>query len=243
MSNSMQTHVFLPSYILNFATDEAEPKIDVNLFLSQASNPQILEVILAFYPHFTITEAANNDRAVLHKTFLEMVARHLSNVPVPSNREPPAYFHAKLGFPMFGPLDSHTTVAPGSEIDGHRIEDFNNLVFVYLRNGQYRQAGENLVAFIKTHKHLNEDEIYEIGSAEEQALEGLDECLRSLRRAHEDVEAKLLLLSEPDISPTDRQHVHSRLESANIILQSCEKTFQGALRDVGYLSALVPYYQ
>lgn len=242
MSDSVQTYLFLPSYLLDYVVNDVSPRFDFDCFLSKASNPQILETILAVFPHFTFEEAAKEDRELLQKTFLQMVAKRLSIVLVPSSSShPPSYFRANLEYPIFGPHDCQTTVAPGLEIDASRKSEFS-LTFAYLKNGKYRLAGQHLLEFVKDYKHLNQDEIHEIACAEDDASEALDECAGYLKKAYQSVEGQILLLSEPNISPSDRKDIQSRLESANTVLQSCEETFRGAIRDAAYLSALQSYH-
>ena len=57
--------IYLPTYILDFINNNKDiPSIDPQLILSTATNTQILEIILAFYPHFEFDNAAKEDQEV-----------------------------------------------------------------------------------------------------------------------------------------------------------------------------------
>ncbi|KAH9816549.1 hypothetical protein DFH28DRAFT_891168, partial [Melampsora americana] len=205
------------------------PRFNVNLFISQASDSQILETIITSFPHFNFTKAAKVDCDLVCKTFCEMEVHHLSGVLFLPSREPQHYFHAKLGFPMFSLLDSQATVTLDSNINSGCLNTFNNLIFSYLRTGEYQIAGDNLNNFINIYKHLNEDKIYEIKSCDDQASESLSEHLGCLQRTHAYVKGNILLLSDPRIFPSTHWDMQSRLETATLQLQSCKKTFEGAV--------------
>lgn len=242
MSINFQS-IYLPTNILDFIINEDIPRIDPQLILSKATNSQILEIILAFYPHFEFDEAAKEDQELLRKIFIEMVERRLSRVQLPLGLNPAHYFRTTLDYPMFGPQDSTTTVSRGANIIASRISMFNSLCLTYLRNGQYRIAGENLVHFVKIYKHLNKDEISDIENTEDEATETLQDRVLSLQEAHQTIEGIILLLSESETSQGDRQDLQLRLEAATTIVQSRQKMFESAVKDTAFIVELGNYHR
>ncbi|EGG11043.1 uncharacterized protein MELLADRAFT_92484 [Melampsora larici-populina 98AG31] len=244
MSTPIRTSVLLPNYILQCVRDDCNPpRIDPELFLSKATNSNILDMIFAFYPHLEFDENAKDNYYILSKIFKDMVATQLHKVVVPSNRKPQNYFQASLRTPICGPQNFRTTIKCADDITPGRIIMFNSCALSYLRSGQYRLAAENLHIFVETYKYLTEDEIHEIHSTQEEAEGTLQSHVSFLQDAHQSIEALHIRLRDPDLSAECRQDMEVELKAARRTLESRRTMFDRAIQDVGFLAALKRHHR
>ncbi|EGG04945.1 uncharacterized protein MELLADRAFT_88393 [Melampsora larici-populina 98AG31] len=246
MSSTFRTNVFLPTSILKFVVkdDDDSQKIDCKRFLSQAYTSQVLEIICLLYPYVKFSDEARDDHVLLKKIFLEIVAPQLSTLIIPTALKPDQdYFQASINIPAFGTYEFEMLITPGIEINAHRISEFNYLILCYLRNGQHRIAAHNLTGFVKTYKYLNKIELSTLDSAYQDTLEGLHEAVGFVQSSHHDIEGIGFLLSESELSPSHRQGLQLCLERGKEKLKSCQEIFERIVADVGFVQALVDYYQ
>ncbi|EGG03991.1 uncharacterized protein MELLADRAFT_89761 [Melampsora larici-populina 98AG31] len=241
MSRHMQTRVFLPASILNYIPDGAEPRIDINLLLSQATNTEIVKVILAFYPHFQFTQAAQEDRELLRMIFIEMVAGNLRHLAIPSQLDL-NYCEIPLRGPIFATQESPKLAASSADIDFDRTERFTRSILGYLTIGKYRLAGKSLIKFVKDFKFLNQGEIDEIEGAHAHAEDAVHNSLVYLQKGQSSIEHIQLLLRQSDVSQKERAELDEKLRSSITALRSKQKTFDCALEDVAFLRALADYH-
>ena len=241
MSTSAQPTVFLPDYILECVVDKSTPKIDTKLFLSRASSNNLLEMIVAFYPHFKVTPTAKADHELLRSIFIEMVAPRLSNVILPL-QDTTNYIEASLSNLRMGPQDYSRTITSSADIDQRRIEMFNRYGLTYLKIGQYRLAAENLNKFNETYKFLNIDEVNELWGAENDAEEALHDIGCNLKECHRKIKSAQLLLRS-HLSPSERKDLEEKLQCAIQDLKSHQRTFTNAIQNTGFISALASHHQ
>lgn len=239
----IQSHIFLPTYLLESVVDENPSKIDPDIFLSKATTSQLLEVIHAFYPHFTFVDTAREDHELLKRVFCSMVASRLSRIHILTLQPEPHYFNVQLPHMIWGPQDSRTTVTTDTVLNPDRIKDFNSFVLAYLRSGQYRVAAEKLVDFVQTHQYLNHDEISEIQDTREEIEETVQDLVSSLGKAHESLERINFLLTNSNTSLQDRKNLDMQLQSAIVLIKSRQSMLDRAIQDAGFVAALVDRYK
>lgn len=239
---SIQSHVFLPEYLLESVVSGDPFNIDPNLFLSKATTSQLLEVIHAFHPHFIFDEAARENHEVLKRVFLAMVAPRLRAIPILNLQPAPHYFKFKLKHIIWGLQDSRTTVKTDTVLDPDRIDYFNTHILRYLRNAQYGVAAEKLVEFVHTYQYLNEDEIYELRDAKEDTAETVQECVSSLEQACQSLTGIQFHLLNT-VSPKERKDLEMRHQSNIALVKSRISMVERAVRDMGSVSELVEHYQ
>ncbi|EGG04626.1 uncharacterized protein MELLADRAFT_88691 [Melampsora larici-populina 98AG31] len=236
----VETHIYLPTYILEYVVDG---RVDPDMFLSKATPARFLEVILAFYPHFDFTQDAREDDELLRKIFIEMVALRLSNVVMPLDVHT-GYFQAPFNTPVLSePQQSSKRVNSSADIDVSRTDMFNSNCLAYLRVGQYRHAAENITCFTNTYTFLNQDEILEISNACGDAEDNLHDTLSHLKGAYHVIDRIQLLSRQPDITPTEASNLDHRLKVAITGLRLNQQMFDSAVRDVGFLLALVEHHE
>lgn len=241
MSTS-ESCVFLPSYVLD-SVDDQSSKLDPDIFLSRATSTQLLETILAFYPHFTFTKKAQDDHELLRNIFLEMVAPHFNNLSIPSQSKTKYVQAPLLRFPSCLVQEHPKTVDSSSDINLERTTMFNIYGLSNLKCGHYRHAAEGLKTFMKTYLFLNEDEVSAIAMAKVCADDNLNDSVSYLAHTHESIESIQLHLSHSEISSTKRNDLENQLKSAITVLRCRQKTFDRAVQDVGFLSALTEYHE
>ncbi|EGG07284.1 uncharacterized protein MELLADRAFT_85653 [Melampsora larici-populina 98AG31] len=242
MSSQIQFCVFLPSYLLQYVVDGIRPSIDAELFLRTAATTKILETILAFYPHFRFAPNAQQDRDLLQKMFVGMVAPRLSNIIIPTQRVP-NYTQAPSSTPMCEVPRSTTTVDSVDDIDVNRMALFNNFCLTYLKNGQYRLAAEHLNRFLDTYEFLTQEEINVIMEAQAGAEEALHDSSCYLQDCHQSIKGIQLRLRESDLPPTKRQVLEERQKTLIISLRSNQRLFSNSIQDVGFVAALADYHK
>ncbi|EGG11035.1 uncharacterized protein MELLADRAFT_92471 [Melampsora larici-populina 98AG31] len=242
MSNPIQFCVFLPSYLLRYVVDGIRPSIDPELFLRTAATTEILETILAFYPHFRFTPNAQQDRDLLQKMFIGMVAPRLSNIIIPTQRVP-NYTQASSPTPISESPEFTTTVDSVDDIDVNRMAMFNNFCLTYLKNGQYRLAAEYLNRFLDTYEFLNQEEINVIMEAQAGAEEAFHDSSCYLQDCHQSIEGIQLQLRQNNLSPTERQVLEERQKTMIISLRSNQRLFSNSIQDVGFVAALAEYHK
>ena len=241
MSTSIQSTVFLPDYILECVVDKSTPRIDTELFLTKASANNLLEMIVAFYPHLNFTSTAKEDCELLRNIFNEMVAPRLSNVIIPSQHTT-KYIEASLMTPTWGPQGSSKTINSSADINYTRTEVFNRDALTYLKIGQYRLAAENLNKFTNTYTYLNIDEVNELWGAENDAEEALHNISCNLKECHQKIESTQLLLRSK-LSPSEREELEEKLKCAILDLNSHRRTFTNAIQNIGFISELASHHQ
>ncbi|KAH9811081.1 hypothetical protein DFH28DRAFT_881771 [Melampsora americana] len=241
MSTSFQSTVFLPDYILECVVDQSTPKIDTELFLSKASANNLIEMIVAFYPHLNFTSTAKEDRELLRKIFIEMVAPRLSNVIIPLQHTT-KYIEASLMTPTWGPQGSSRTINSSADINHTRTEVFNLDALTYLKIGQYRLAAKNLNKFTETYKFLNVGEVNELWGAENDAEDALHEIGCNLKECHRKIESTQLLLRS-ELSASERKELEEKLKCAILDLNSHRRTFTNAIQNTAFISALASHHQ
>lgn len=238
--------VFLPSYLLEYTSvDDPLSRINSEVFLSTATPTQLLETIIAFYPHFKFTKKAKEDHKLLRLIFLETVASRLSHVIIgfKSNTN---YFQAPLRIPNFDPERLSITIDSKADIlklDAKRTETFNNLCVSYLTIGQYCLAGEYLNGFIDTYESLTEDELKEIRGAHINAQDALQDCQSHLQDSYESIEKIQFRLRHPAIPPTERKDLDDQLKHSITSLKANQKMFNGNIEDVAFLTALIDHHR
>ncbi|EGG12878.1 uncharacterized protein MELLADRAFT_87205 [Melampsora larici-populina 98AG31] len=242
-TSPIQSHIFLPTYLLESVVDGNPYKIDPDLFLSKATTPQLLEVIHAFHPHFSFIDTAQEDRELLKRVFRSMVAFRLSRIPIFNLQPEPHYFNVQLPHMIWGPQDSRTTLTTDTVLNPDRIHDFNTFVLGYLRSGQYRLAAEKMVNFVQTHQYLNEDEISEIQDTGEDIESNVQDLTSSLGEAHKSLEGINFSLSDPGLLLRDREKLEMQLQSAIVLVKSRQSILDHAIQDSGFVAALIDHYQ
>ncbi|EGG08156.1 uncharacterized protein MELLADRAFT_84928 [Melampsora larici-populina 98AG31] len=242
MTTPIQSRIFLPDYLLQYVVEGITPRIDPDLFLSEAATTEILETILAFYPHFRFTAHVQEDRDLLQRMFISMVAPRLSNIIIPTQRDT-NYIQAPLRTLICEPPESTKTVDSSADIDINRMEMFNNFALAYLKNGQYRLAAENLNRFIDSYKFLNQEEINEIVDAQTVAEEALHDSSCYLQDCHRSIEGIQLLLRQRNLSPTEREALEERQKTTITALRSNQRLFSSCIQDFGFIAALAEYHK
>ncbi|EGG02886.1 uncharacterized protein MELLADRAFT_90482 [Melampsora larici-populina 98AG31] len=242
MSTPVQFHIFLPSYILQYVVNEPRPRIDSDLFLSKATTSQIVEVILSFYPYFRFTQNAQEDHELLLKIFVEMIAPRLYYIliHVGPNTD---YIQAQLSHPISIIQPSIRWVNSSADIDAGRIDHFNEFCLPNLKNGQYRLAAEAIKEFARKFEYLNHNEIGEILSTHDDALENYHELGGNLQVAYKSIEKINLQLLEPNLSLTSFQDLENKFKLANTSLKSHQDAMEVATKDAALLHALASYHK
>lgn len=247
MSTPMQMSVFLPNYMLQFVCDGSDPpKIDTELFTSQASCSQLLDIILAFYPQFQFDEKVKEDCQLLVKTFCSMISAQLTNnVLIPLDVKPQhSYFKASFRSPIFSNQEIQKIIKSEADIDNTRIIRFSCSATHYLRSGQFQLAAKNLEEFTQTYKYLNKDEISEIYATEDEAQDTLHSYVASLREAHDQAIAAITLqLCDTNPLANHSPGLEVQLRTAVITLEARQKMFNRAIEDVGFIPALAEYHE
>ncbi|KAH9807515.1 hypothetical protein DFH28DRAFT_1139055 [Melampsora americana] len=237
----VHTSIFLPDYVLESVVDERTPRIDPESFLSKATPTKLIEVILAFYPHFKFTKSAQEDHELLRMIFVEMVALRLSNIAIPPQGVT-KYIDAPYEYPAFESQEPPRSVDSAADINIPRINLFNIYCLPYLKNAQYRRATEGLETFCKKYKSLNEHELNSVGCAKEEAQEDLHDCSSYLSQCHENIEKIHLRLRHPD-SRSDQKALNDRLKTAITTLRARQIMFNNSVQNVGLISALHDHYK
>ncbi|EGF98789.1 uncharacterized protein MELLADRAFT_113269 [Melampsora larici-populina 98AG31] len=245
MSHQMQTHIFLPIYLLQYVRDISPSKIDTDLFLTEASTSRLLEVIHIFCPNLKFNENAKNDRQLLETIFRGQAAHQLSNhVLIPKDCKPSVeYFSAVFKAPIFRPQDSEQTITCAADFNSDRTLMFTCSCLTALRHGQYHLASENLIKFLEIYKYLTKDEYSNILGAQDHAEDTLHSHVIYLQQAHASIEGIQLLMREADISANHFQDLEVKLKAATITLQCRQKMFERSIQDVAFLTALGNYHQ
>ncbi|EGG08662.1 uncharacterized protein MELLADRAFT_84673 [Melampsora larici-populina 98AG31] len=246
----VHSSVFLPEYILESVIDghSNTPRIDPESFLSKATPKKLLEVILAFFPHFKFTQNAQEDHELLRMIFVEMVAPRLRNLQLPSPTNI-KYIKAPLIRETFGPRQDPRCVdsAADLDLDHERKRLFDIYCLPHLKNSQYRQAVEGLDKFIKTYKFLTQHELDSVHFAQEEAQESLDDHLSYLTEIHKKVERLHLQLRDgtfgvPSYSNQDKVF-YDRLQIDLTTLRNRQILFTTSLQDLGLISALAEHHK
>ncbi|KAH9817078.1 hypothetical protein DFH28DRAFT_1081353 [Melampsora americana] len=237
----VHTSVFLPNYVLDSVVDKHGPIIDPEVFLSTATPTKLLEMILAFYPHFNFSKTAQEDHELLRQIFVEMVTPRLRNVAVPSQNDT-KYIEVPFDSPHFGNQEPTRNVNSAADLELARTELFNIYCLPYLTNGQYRRAAGGLETFCKTYNPLNVHELNSIGCAEDEAQENLQDCHSYLTQCHTDIESIHLQLRQPGLPSHQEKTLHVRLKMAITTLRSHQIAFNNGAQNVGMISALNKYY-
>lgn len=240
---NFESCVFLPSYVLQFI-DEKYPKFNPDAFLSSATPERLLEIILAFYPHFTFTQKAKDDRELLRKMFIEMVAPRFSNIVIPAQSDTRLYFQAPLlRFPSCLAQEPPKTIDSSSDVDPERTTMFNIYGLSNLNAGLYRHASQSLSTFIERYKFLNEDEVSAIGRAQDLSEDNLNDSVSNLKEGYQSIERLQLHLAQSNISSDKRSELENQLKSAIAVLRCRQKLFDETVQNVAFLSALYDYHE
>ncbi|EGG02569.1 uncharacterized protein MELLADRAFT_91299 [Melampsora larici-populina 98AG31] len=239
----VQSYVFLPKYILDYVVGDDKPRIDPDLFITKANPSQIVEVIVAFYPHLQLTENACHDHELLLKIFIEMVAPCLSNLVSSFDREK-NYVQALFEAPIYTPSQSTRWVNSAADIDTKRIGDFEAYVLQNFKNGNYRLAAkQSNLQFLRKYKFLKKEEIEEIMHVETEANEALHEILHLVQDSHELIESIQLRLHQPKLSQIECEDFEEHLRSANTSLKSRQVMFNTAVQNVGFINAFIKHHK
>ncbi|EGG02589.1 uncharacterized protein MELLADRAFT_91265 [Melampsora larici-populina 98AG31] len=243
MSTDFQTNcVFLPISILQYVgVGSGTPRIDPELIIKKATTSEIREILVSFYPHFDFDETAKDERALLISIFKKMVAKRLSYVVIPSYNSPPSHFKAPLELP---PRAARAfLISSESDIYSDRKDMFSLHGLLNLENGNYRLVAESLMVFIRSYKHLNEQEIDHIKSFRETARDALHDSTSYLQETHESIEGIQLLLREVNLSSKQHDRLEHELRGAMIKLKSRQIMFDRNVEQAGLVSALVEHHE
>ncbi|EGG11563.1 uncharacterized protein MELLADRAFT_91129 [Melampsora larici-populina 98AG31] len=238
----VHTSIFLPKYILESVIDGDTPRIDPETFLSNATPTKLLEVILAFYPHYKFTKNSQKDHELLRLIFVEMVAPRLRNVAIPSQNNT-KYIEAPLHSIAFVDQEPDRNVNLAADLELKRTSLFNNHCLPYLKNGKYRRAVGGLETFCKTYKTLNVHELNSIGCALDEASEDLQDCHSDLTEFHTNIESIHLKLHQPGLQSEEEKNLHDRLKIAITTLRSHQIAFNQGAQNVGLITALKNHYR
>ncbi|KAH9820056.1 hypothetical protein DFH28DRAFT_885761 [Melampsora americana] len=242
MSNSTQACVFLPTYILEHVVNNFSSRIDSDSFLRKATSEQLLDVILAFYPHFCFTEKAKEDHELLQMIFTEMVAFRLSTLVAPIKSDT-TYFRIHLKNQPEELQDSIKVVDSKDDINSARLEMFNTCCFSYLEIGQLHIAAQNLKKFTNTYQFLTQEEIRRIEGACPDTEARMQKSLVQLMQTYQLVEEIQLDLLDCSLATIQHKELDDRLKIATNELTSQQGEFSKIVEDGALFAALIQHHQ
>ncbi|KAH9806730.1 hypothetical protein DFH28DRAFT_919834 [Melampsora americana] len=242
MSTPNQTCVFLPTYILEYVVNEVSPRIDSDLFLRKATPEQLLEVIVAFYPHFKFTKKAKEDYELLQMTFTKMVAFRLSTSVAPIKSDT-TYFQIQLNNRPGKPEESIKVVDSKDDINSERVEVFNSFCFSYIKNHQFRIAARNLARFTDTYQFLNQEEIEQIARARPDTECFIKKSLVDLTQTYELVETIQLEILDCSFQTIQHKELDDQLNMLMKELTLKQEEFSRLVEDGALIAAIIQYHQ